>query len=583
MSGARALIEYGAAVGSQRILIVNADDFGQSPGINQGVVRAHEEGIVTSATLMVRWPAASEAADYAREHPALSVGLHLDLAEWEYREDGGWLQRYEVAPTDDESAVSAEIDRQLTAFLRLVGRQPSHLDSHQHVHLTEPVSRLLAQAGRRLGVPVRHLSPGPSYNGAFYGQDSKGSPVPGAITVDSLVSIIHNLPEGVTELACHPGGGTDLETAYRRERATEVDTLCSPLVRAAIDENDVQLRSFADLRWTSPPRAQAVPPTHAGPRTRIVGMTRRHAFRFGVSAHEAVSGDEWRGLCRKVEDLGFSTLLVPDHLGNQLSPMPALAAAAEAARSVRLGVLVSCNDFRHPVVHAKELATLDVLSGGRIEWGMGAGWLRPEFEVAGMSFDPGGVRVARLQEAVAVMKGLFADGPTTYAGEYYRVNALTGRPRPLQRPHPPLLIGGAGKRMLTFAAGAADIIGIGPSWSARRFGTALPTETVVEAADCQLRWIAEAAGGRLDDIEINMVAFPAIVTTDAEARAAEVAPSLRLAPPEVLASPHVWIGTVDQICESLEERRERWGVSYWVIPATAIDALAPIVDRLAGR
>jgi probable F420-dependent oxidoreductase len=564
------------------MLIVNADDFGQSLGINRGVIDAHERGIVTSATLMVRWPAAAHAAEYAKSRPELSLGLHLDLAEWHYREAEGWLQRYEVTPPDDERAVRAELERQLDAFLGLVGRPPTHLDSHQHVHLTQPVSRLLVQAGRRLGVPVRHLPPGPSYNGSFYGQDSRGSPFPAAITVDSLVSIIEGLPEGVTELACHPGEGTDVDTAYGPERAIEVATLCSPSVRAALEDSAVELRSFADLAWPRPVATVPAGAAQARPSPNSSPPGRRHAFRFAVTAGERVSGNEWRAICRKVEDLGFSTIFVPDHLGNQLAPIAALGAAAENTTTLRTGVLVSCNDFRHPAVYAKDVATLDLLSGGRAEWGMGAGWLESEFASAGIPFDHSAVRVDRLEEAVAVMKGLFADGPLTHQGEHYQLQSLESLPKPLQRPHPPLLIGGSRKRMLRLAAREAQIVGVAPSWTARRIGSAPPTQTVEQAADTQVGWIREAAGCRFDDIEINMVAFPAVVTGDRVTRATSFASGLGLEADEVLVSPHVWIGTVDQICESLSERRERWGVSYWVVPATAVDAIAPVVARLAG-
>jgi probable F420-dependent oxidoreductase len=309
----------------------------------------------------------------------------------------------------------------------------------------------------------------------------------------------------------------------------------------------------------------------------------RHAFRFGVTADRIFSGKEWRALSRRIEDLGFATLLVSDHLGDQLSPVPALAAAAEATSVLRVGALVACNDFRHPVVHAKEVATLDVLSGGRADWGMGAGWLEPEYTAAGIHFDRSAVRVDRMQEAVAVMKGLFGDGPLNHDGQHYRVDVAEGYPKPHQRPHPPLLVGGAGKRMLTFAAREANIIGIAPSLTARQIGATPARDTVEGAADRQLGWVKAAAGDRFDDIELNMVVYPAIVADAREERAAEWSEFLGLSPTEVLASPHVWIGPVDQICESLTAYRERWGVSYWVVPATAVDAVAPVVARLAGR
>ncbi len=226
-------------------LIVNADDFGLTPGVNQGTIRAHEEGIVTSATLMVRWPAAEDAARYARRNPDLAVGLHFDLGEWAYR-DGQWYARYEVVPTDDEPAVDAELNRQLAMFERLIGRPPTHLDSHQHVHRDPVVGRLLAGAGRRLGVAVRGLSPQITYRGDFYGQDERGEPIPDAISVGSLVALIRSVPPGVTELACHPGEG-DIDSTYRYEREREVEALCDQRVVDALAAAGVRLCSFADV------------------------------------------------------------------------------------------------------------------------------------------------------------------------------------------------------------------------------------------------------------------------------------------------------------------------------------------------
>jgi chitin disaccharide deacetylase len=229
---------------SQRVLIVNADDFGRSPGVNEGVIRGHEHGVVSSATLMVRWPAAEDAATYARRS-GLSVGLHLDLGEWVYR-DGEWRERYQVVPETPE-AVTAELNRQLERLERLIGRPPTHLDSHQHVHRDEPARTALLQAGQRLGIPVRWFTPGIAYSGAFFGQDSRGEPVPDTITVDALVEVIETLPAGVTELACHPAAEQDHDSAYGEERIQELETLCDPRVRAAIDRSGVELRSFADL------------------------------------------------------------------------------------------------------------------------------------------------------------------------------------------------------------------------------------------------------------------------------------------------------------------------------------------------
>ena len=229
---------------SGRVLIVNADDFGRSPGVNSGIIRAHEEGIVTSATLMVRWPDAEEAAVYARR-TSLAVGLHLDLGEWEYAQ-GEWRARYEVVDTETAGAVADELGRQLGRFERLMGRPPTHLDSHQHVHRDEPVRTELLRAGELLGVPVRHFAPGIAYCGAFFGHDGKDTSLPEAITVEALMGVIEKLPPGVTELSCHPAAEVDHESSYRHERLQEMETLCDPRVRAAIRRRDIALRSFAD-------------------------------------------------------------------------------------------------------------------------------------------------------------------------------------------------------------------------------------------------------------------------------------------------------------------------------------------------
>jgi chitin disaccharide deacetylase len=230
---------------AKRYLIVNADDFGLSAGVNRGVIEAHERGIVTSASLMVRRPAAAEAAAYARQHPAFSLGLHVDLGEWAYR-DGEWAPLYEVVRRTDAAEVESEVLGQLAAFRRLVGRNPTHLDSHQHVHLREPARRALLEVARAIEVPLRHFSPAIRHCGSFYGQTVEGAPLPDAIGVGRLLAILAALPEGTTELVCHPGKLDDLETMYRSERAREVKTLCDPRVWLAIQELDVDLCSFAD-------------------------------------------------------------------------------------------------------------------------------------------------------------------------------------------------------------------------------------------------------------------------------------------------------------------------------------------------
>jgi chitin disaccharide deacetylase len=232
----------------KRQLIVNADDFGQSSGVNGGVIEAHESGIVTSASLMVRWPAAAAAAADSRKLPKLSLGLHVDLGEWRYR-DGAWIALYEVVPLDDVNVVKEEVARQLATFNDLVGKRPTHMDSHQHVHLREPARAALCEVARFLDIPLRHFNPGVHYCGKFYGQTAEGLPLPDAISSHSLVAILRTLPDGVTELGCHPGKGNDLDldTMYRGERAQEVKTLCDPLLPTIMKSMEIELRSFGNL------------------------------------------------------------------------------------------------------------------------------------------------------------------------------------------------------------------------------------------------------------------------------------------------------------------------------------------------
>ena len=236
---------------TDRLLIVNADDFGQSYGINRGIMKSHECGIVTSASLMVRWPAAAEAATYSRAHPELSLGLHVDFGEWAYRH-GEWTALYTVAPVDDPEAVTDEAYRQLEAFRRLVGGNPTHIDSHQHMHRDEPVRSVLLDMAQRLSLPLRHDASRVRYCGDFYGQSAKGYACPGKISVAGLVEILRGLPSGITELGCHPGAAIDLDTMYQCERAAEVRALCDPRIRATLIAEGIELCSFHRLKDAMP-------------------------------------------------------------------------------------------------------------------------------------------------------------------------------------------------------------------------------------------------------------------------------------------------------------------------------------------
>lgn len=316
-------------------------------------------------------------------------------------------------------------------------------------------------------------------------------------------------------------------------------------------------------------------------------MTARRPFRFGVICEQMQSAEEWILKARQAENYGYSTLLIRDHFirepfGNQLAPLIALMAAANATRTLRLGSLVLDNDYRHPVMLAKEAATLDLLSGGRFELGIGAGWLRAEYEQAGMIFESAGVRVDRLAEAIHVLKGLFADQPLTLAGNHYTITNLNGFPKPVQRPHPPLLIGAGSKRMLALAGQQADIVGILPK--------ALPGGTISEEITERLpatmaqkiEWVQQAAGEHFSELELNMVIAP--IFTEQRRKQAEQLARERgwdgIAAEDILNMPSIFLGTPDQIAEDLLRRREQYGFSYFVVSDANMEAFAPIVSRL---
>ena len=287
-------------------------------------------------------------------------------------------------------------------------------------------------------------------------------------------------------------------------------------------------------------------------------------------------------MARRAEDLGYATLVMPDHFGDQIAPVPGLMAAADATTDLRIGTLVFDNDYKHPVVLAKEVASLDVLSGGRMELGLGAGWMSSDYQQSGIPEDAAAVRVDRMEEAIAVLKGLFSSEACTFSGEHYRIDGLNGMPKPVQSPHPPILIGGGKKRVLMIAGREADIIGINPTMpngaaDADAARTGLAGET-----DKKLAWIREGAGERFDELEINLLNFACMVTDDRDDLIEKVAPAFGLAPADVASFPHALIGSTDQICDELQSRRERWHASYIVVQQDAMEAMAPVVSRLAG-
>ncbi|MEZ5244882.1 MAG: TIGR03621 family F420-dependent LLM class oxidoreductase [Acidimicrobiales bacterium] len=305
-------------------------------------------------------------------------------------------------------------------------------------------------------------------------------------------------------------------------------------------------------------------------------------FRFGVQINTTTPGMTWADTARRVEDLGFSTLVMPDHFEDQLAVAPALAVAAQATTTLRVGALVFGNDYRHPVVLAKDMATLDVLSDGRMEFGIGAGWMRSDYDAAGMSYDRPGERIDRMLESIEIIRGLFGDGPVDFAGDHYTISGLDGLPKPVQTP-PPLLIGGGGKRMLTIAAQHADIVGVTANLKAGEIGPDAVADITPARFDEKLEWVRDAAGDRMADIELNSLVMSTQVVDDQQAAIEGTAALFGLDPAEAAASPILLVGSPDQIVRQLEERRERWGFSYFIVQGldTAI-ALEPVVARLAG-
>lgn len=317
-----------------------------------------------------------------------------------------------------------------------------------------------------------------------------------------------------------------------------------------------------------------------------MGSTSR-PFRFGVVNERALPRAAWLDQVRRIEALGYDTFLirdhfVPDFFGDQYAPLPALVAAALVTERLRVGTIVSDNDYRHPVMLAKEAATIDVLSGGRLELGLGAGWLRKEYDQAGMPYEPAGTRIDRLAEALRVIRGLFADGPLCFAGKHYTVTGLEGFPKPVQRPHPPILIGAGKRRMLRLAGHEADIVGLLTTSVASGTVEDDPGERLAAALDEKIGCVREGAGDRFDAIELSLIPTLA-VTGDRRGRAAEIIRERGwqgVTVDDVLAMPSLLIGTHDEVVETLLERRQRFGITYYIVSDKIAAAFAPIVAAL---
>ena len=317
-------------------------------------------------------------------------------------------------------------------------------------------------------------------------------------------------------------------------------------------------------------------------------MNQSRAFRFGILTGGATSRREWTDKARQAEDLGYSTLLIDDHLNNPFAPLTALVSAADVTSSLRIGSLVFGNDFRHPVVLAKEAATLDILTDGRFELGLGTGYWHEDYEQSGITLQSPGTRVSRFEEAVQVIKGLFVEDALTYEGIYYTIHNLKGLPKPLQKPYPPLLLGGGSKRMLSIAAREANSVGVNVRTTAEG-GLDLSSITP-EATAQKIAWVQEAAGERFQDLELSILVM--VIVTDQRRQAAEQTlrdfemPTDEASIDGILASPAYLFGTAEQIIGDLQTRRKRFGFSYIAvgdyIQADVMERFAPVVARLTG-
>jgi len=306
-----------------------------------------------------------------------------------------------------------------------------------------------------------------------------------------------------------------------------------------------------------------------------------HPFRFAVQQASASGAEEWAALARRAESLGYVLVVMPDHLGNQLSPFAALAAAAAATTRLRIGAFVFANDYRHPLMLAREAATLDVLSGGRFELGMGAGWMTSDYRELGMTYDPAPRRVDRLEEAVPLVKRLLAGETVTHRGEHYQMDRASAGVPTVQRPRPPLAIGAGGPRMLKLAAREADIVGLLPGFSAR--GWPLFGQATEKATAQKVARVKEAAGDGFERLEINVWISSAGLAGSGNSLPSSAAAAAMRAATAVYDSPYVLYGTLGSVREKLQRRREELGVSYYTLPSRSMESMAPLVAALAGK
>jgi probable F420-dependent oxidoreductase len=318
-------------------------------------------------------------------------------------------------------------------------------------------------------------------------------------------------------------------------------------------------------------------------------------FRFALQSFSASSAKEWRDRARKVEDLGFSALHLADHVAGpgsvleetnhpvqSLAAVPAIAAAAAATTTLRVGCRVFCIDYHHPAVLAKEAATLDLLSDGRLELGLGAGWLQKEYEAIGLQFDPPKVRIDRLAEVVSFIKAHMAGEQLVVSGDHVNVTGYAGLPLPVQRPHPPIMIGGGGKRVLRLAAREADIVSLNFNNRSGVIGVEGVMSSTADLTSEKIGWIREAAGDRFDQLEIEIGAYFTFVGDNTDPIATGMAEGFGMSVEDLKRHPHALFGSVDEVVAELQRRRETYGISYVTVSERALDDFAPVVAKLAG-
>lgn len=306
-----------------------------------------------------------------------------------------------------------------------------------------------------------------------------------------------------------------------------------------------------------------------------------HPFRFGVQLAVARDAARWAAHARRAEDLGYGVLVMPDHLGRQFAPAAGLAAAAAATTRIRLATMVFANDYRHPLMLAREAASLDVLSNGRFELGLGAGWMASDYRQLGMPYDRPGLRIDRLEEAVPLFKRLLAGETVTHDGPHYRLDRAALDPLPVQRPRPPLAIGGGGPRILTLAAREADIVGLVPQ--VNEHGRPRIRQATEGAVREKIALIRDVAGGRFERLEINVWAGDAGMAGSGSGVRASLLAAAKAAGAGLVGSPYVLYGTLGRLRDLLLRRRDELGISYYILPGRSMESMAPLVEALAGR